>query len=194
MSLFKPRQIEVEITINAPAERVIDVILDLESYEDWNDYAKKAVLVKGETPAQVGAQFDFTLDTPLTLIEPVAVGEDETFSYKPFDGQSWEIQWGTRNTDAFPPFLGLTLDDLGNGRVRVQQVEKLTEDSCRYISKQDFSDFNDLIFGLTPTRKVRLGFAEVAFGLKEEAERREAAGDPLKFSQFISTAPAPLDC
>ena len=134
------------LDIEASAERVWDILIDVDRYGEWNPFTFRVV-----TSLKVGAPVDLHVD-----MGPYKVTQQQQIqAVEPPGLLAWGMTMGAR-------FLMFTR--------REQRVQRLGEARCRYETSDAFTGllapFVVLLFG----RLVRRGFNNVARALKERAE------------------------
>lgn len=147
---------EATIDIDAPRQRVWDIMLDFPRYHEWNPF-----IVRAELPSPPGTP---RIGAPLRL------------RVRWHDGA--EVSSAERFTELTPPtrlvyrFTGW-LHTLGLVRAaRVQQLDELGPDRTRYTTREEFSG---LLTGALPLARIRDGFDRHARALKARAEASPAA-------------------
>ncbi len=135
-----------EITINAPARIVWDVILDFDNYGLWNTFCPG---MKGEPV--VGSPLEMQVDLGngpqlqveyITRIEPIHT-----------------IVWSMENKPGDPVHAD-----------RTQRVTPIDETSCRYVSIDQFGGEFAAQMLEQMGKLVEKGFNDCAAGLKKRAE------------------------
>lgn len=135
-----------EITINAPAEVVWDVILDFDNYGLWNPFCPS---MKGEA----------VLGSPLEMQVDLGNGLQSQVEYVTKIEPPHIIVWSMENKPGDPIHAN-----------RVQRIEAIDDSSCRYWSVDEFS--GEFVAPMIEQlgEQVEKGFNSCAAGLKERAE------------------------
>lgn len=145
-----PRCVRAEIEIDAPIERVWQILVDLDRYQEWNPFTPRV-----ETSLRVGDPIHLYVRLVgkrlthrveyVTRSEPYALG--------------WEMKLGAR-------FL-LHAE-------RVQVLTPLDPNRTHYVTEDCFTGWlRPLVFALFGPAMQR-GFTDCAWGLKKAAEGRAA--------------------
>ncbi len=136
------------VEIDAPADRVWEILADLRAYADWNPFTPRV-------------DTDFVIGHPIVL-------------FVCFDGRAprqqveilreWEpgkqLRWG------------MTIGPAWFFRAeRVQRVEPLGDDRCRYVSEDAFAGVLSPVVEALYGAKVQRGFDAMAAALRRRAER-----------------------
>jgi len=135
-----------EITINAPAELVWDVILDFENYGLWNTFCPS---MKGEP----------VLGSPLEMQVDLGNGLQPQVEYITKIEPCQTVVWSMENKPGDPIHAN-----------RAQHITSIDESSCRYVSVDEFS--GDMVGPMIEQmgKQVEQGFNACAAGLKKRAE------------------------
>lgn len=135
-----------EITINAPAELVWDVILDFENYGLWNTFCPS---MKGEP----------VLGSPLEMQVDLGNGLQPQVEYITKIEPCQTVVWSMENKPGDPIHAN-----------RAQHITPIDESSCRYVSVDEFS--GDMAGPMIEQlgKQVEQGFNACAVGLKKRAE------------------------
>lgn len=156
MSLFEHTIYSDTITIAAPAERVWQVLLDLDNYPQWNPFTWQ--IGTPEAPDR-----RLCMGTPVDLYVRFARrGERLQREYVELLEPPLRVGWGMTMGATF---LLKTL--------REQRLEVVDENTCRYQTWDAFSGMLTPIVVSIFGKDIRDGFNAVAQGLKREAERRQ---------------------
>ena len=139
-----------EITINAPAEVVWDILVNFKDYHKWNKFCPKA---------------DATLEinSPIVMLVELGYGLQEQIEYITRIEPNQLIAWAMANNEGDPIHA-----------VRTQWLTRLDDNRCTYHSFDDFkgSDPDTMKQMLELMGKpVEDGFNLCARGLKEYAEK-----------------------
>ena len=135
-----------EVEINAAAERVWAILIDLDRYADWNPFTPKI-----ETTRVVGdpivLHVSFDAAPPIRQVEILR-------SWAPGE----ELRWG------------MTIGPSWLFRAeRTQRVEVLSEARCRYVTEDAFAGLLSPLIELLYGARVQRGFEAVAAGLARSA-------------------------
>lgn len=150
----KRPQIDARIEIDAPAERVWEVLTDFERYAEWNPFT-----VKVDTHLEMGAAVRMRVNLVGSLVQP------QTEFITTLD-EGRKICWSMKGIPAW--LLGAT---------RCQWLEPLSTERTRYAS-------TDILTGLLTPLVLRLfgtamqrGFERTCRALKARAEAMGEAGN-----------------
>jgi hypothetical protein len=144
-----PKVFAVRVEIGASAERVWSILADLDHYADWNPFTPKI-------------ETDFVVGHPIVLHVSFDGARprrqvEELRRWAPGD----ELRWGMSMGPAW--FFRAE---------RIQRVEPLGSERCRYVSEDAFagcfSPIVEALFG----GKVQRGFDALGAALKRHAEGR----------------------
>ena len=138
------------VEIEAPSERVWEILVDVDRYGDWNPFTTRV-----ETTFEIGSPVDLYVTLgPFKLKQPERIEAVE------------------------PPHLLVWSTKVGHRVLvsarREQRLEALGETRCRYLTTDAFSGLLTPLVILLFGRLVRRGFNDMAWSLKKFAER---AGD-----------------
>ena len=142
------RTLRTEIEIDAPPERVWQVLTDFASYPDWNPFIQR---IAG--PLDTGARLEVRIAPP----------EGRAMTFKPIVQEveeARELRWLGR-------FL---LPGLFDGEHSLR-IEPLADGRSRFVQSERFSGLLVGLFGSTLDKTVR-GFEQ----MNEELRRRVEAG------------------
>lgn len=138
------------VEIEAPIERVWEILVDVDRYGEWNPFTNRV-------------ETDFEIGSPVDLY--VALG--------PF-----KLKQPERIEAVEPPHLLVWSTKVGHRVLvsarREQRLEALGETRCRYLTTDAFNGLLTPLVILLFGRLVRRGFNDMAWSLKKFAER---AGD-----------------
>lgn len=153
-----PRVIASSVEIDAPKERVWQIVRDTPRYPEWSPF-----LVAVEGDVRVGAPVVLVVRMHMNAAErPIRQTERVTRDEAGTEGAPGEIGWGI---DGF----FLTTE-------RVQRVVPLGPGRCRYETTDAFSGvLAPLVLGLY-AKRIQAGFDATARALKERAEQAERSG------------------
>lgn len=146
-----PYHIHTEIDIDAPVRTIWDVLVDLESYADWNPFIKSAT---GAIIAGGSLHMEPRTDD----------GRDHSF-----DPVITEFEDGVRFA-----WTGHVLHPRLATGVHRFILEPLSDTKCRVHHDEDFSGLLLPITILYAAGKTRRGFEDMNVALKAEVERRIA--------------------
>ena len=138
------------VEIEAPIERVWEILVDVDRYGDWNPFTTRV-----ETTFEIGSPVDLYVALgPFKLKQPERIEAVE------------------------PPHLLVWSTKVGHRVLvsarRAQRLEALGETRCRYLTTDAFNGLLTPLVILLFGRLVRHGFNDMALSLKRFAER---AGD-----------------
>jgi uncharacterized protein YndB with AHSA1/START domain len=140
-----------EIDIDAPAERVWDLITDLPRYPEWNRFTPRMSARK----VVVGDEFD--LDCQMTE-KQLLKNEHEVFlSYEP---ECYKVCWGTsrkRGRPGIKSFRWQICVPMGDGRTH-------------FVNFEEFHGALAPLVYLLYGGKMKRAFASYCFALKKRAE------------------------
>jgi uncharacterized protein YndB with AHSA1/START domain len=143
-----------EITINAPAQVVWDVILDFDNYGLWNTFCPG---MKGEP----------VIGSPLEMQVDMGDGPQLQVEYVTKIEPIHTIVWSMENKPGDPVHAD-----------RTQRITPVDDSSCRYVTIDEFGgEFAGPMLEAMG-KIVEKGFNDCAAGLKKRAEAlyREQAG------------------
>lgn len=144
--LFKGHVRSEPVDIDAPIERVWDILTDFERYGEWNPF----------TPS---VTTNFEIGSPVELY--VRMGH-------------WRLKQVERIEVVEPPHVIAWSTTMGHrfliSALREQRLEAVGEGRCRYRTWDDFSGLLIPLVMLLFGGFVRRGFNDVARGLKTRAE------------------------
>lgn len=149
------KKISAEITINAPAARVWDIISDFDSYHLWNTFTPRITLTNDR--CRVGAEFD--LDCRMTDRE-LLVNEHETILV--FEPERFSFCMGTSRSRGRS----------GIRSFRWQICEPIGDDRTRFINHEEFHGVLAPLVYFLYTKKLGAAFKRYCRVLKEYAEAR----------------------
>ena len=134
------------IDIDAPAERVWDILMDVANYPEWNTFTPRA-----DTSFEIGAPINLHVN-----MGPFKRNQREFIqAVEPPSLVAWDMTMGAR-------FLLFTH--------REQRLTALSETRCRYDSSLAFSGLLAPVVVLLFGRLIRRGFNSAAEALKKRTE------------------------
>lgn len=139
--------VHTEIEINADTERVWNVLIDFEKYDQWNPFINKIV-----GRAVVGTKIEIHIETR----------GDKNRKYEPTVTKvepSRELRWLGRSL--IPGFL--------KGE-HIFTIEQLQSKQVRFIHREVFDGFLTSLFGKSLDSDVKKGFEEMNKALKVRVE------------------------
>lgn len=135
------------VEIEAPVERVWEILVDVERYGDWNPFTTRV-----ETNFEIGSPVHLYVTLgPFKLKQPERIEVVD---------RPHLLVWSTKVGARF----------LVAAR-REQRLEALSERRCRYLTTDAFNGLLTPLVILLFGRLVRRGFNEMARALKKFAER-----------------------
>jgi hypothetical protein len=143
-----PNPVRAEIEIDAPIERVWEILKDVDRYGDWNPFTPRV-----ETTLRIGDP----IHLHVRLIGKRLMHRVEYITRNQPYALGWEMKMGAR-------FL-LHAE-------RVQTLTAIDEHRTRYVTEDCFTGWlRPLVLALFG-RAMQRGFADCALGLKKAAESR----------------------
>ena len=134
------------IDIDAPVEKVWDILVDVASYGEWNPFTPRV-----DTSFEVGSPVILHINMgPFRLRQPESIQ-----ALEPASLVAWGMTMGAR-------FLLHTR--------REQRLTALGGTGCRYETSDAFSGLLAPVVVLLLGRVIRRGFNDIAQALKERAE------------------------
>ncbi len=143
------QSITAEITIQAPLEKVWNILEDFEHYHEWNYFCPKV-----QTTKVVGEPFVMTV-----YMKPgkKPIIQKEVFSdYEPRKAVGWSLDWG----------VWLKTH-------RIQTLEAIDENTTHYFTEDKFWGWLTPLVMFLYRQDVQRGFDFVAKALKAKAENKE---------------------
>ncbi len=136
-----------EVMIEAPVELVWQILLDFDNYEQWNTFCPSAV----NESLELGSSIDMMVDLGNGLSRQVEYIAEVT-PYKC-------IAWATANKPDDPVHA-----------IRSQRLTRISDESCLYITVDDFDGPGRAAMMKKFAKAVETGFNRCAYGLKRHAE------------------------
>lgn len=135
-----------QVEIDAPAQVVWDILVDLKNYHEWNPFTERveSTLVLGDK-----------VDLYVRLGKQNKIQTEQVREVSPPNTLSWGMTMG----------LDFLLKAL-----REQKLETVTEDKCVYFSTDAFQGLLTPLVVMLYGEKIRVGFNEMAYALKKRAE------------------------
>lgn len=143
-----PRVVKAEIEIDAPPERVFDILTDLDRYEEWNPFTPSI-----KSTLEIGA----AVRMRVRLLEGKRLFRQ--VEYVTANERPRKLCWG-----ANIPLRPLIRAD------RCQTLEALELDRTRYICTDEISGWLTPIVMRYFGAAMQRGFEDCAFALKQRAE------------------------
>jgi hypothetical protein len=140
-----------EIEINAPAQKVWDVIVDLERYPEWNRFTPRMSAKK----IVVGEEFD--LDCQMTEKQLLKDEHEVFLAYEP---ERYKVSWGTSRTRGRP----------GIKSFRWQICEPLDDQRTHFVNYEEFHGVLAPLVNLLYGKKLKRAFDSYCQALKQRAE------------------------
>jgi len=140
------RLISSEIIINAPIQKVWDVLVDLDNYYQWNTFTPKVI-----TDFRIGS--DVTLHVRLSKGKKLRIQKETILNLE----EGTLISWGI--TSSFPAKTE-----------RIQQLTKIDSHTTRYYTADKLTGILVPVIMLLYQEKIQHGFDAVALGLKKYSE------------------------
>jgi hypothetical protein len=141
------KEVQSQIEINSSPELVWKILIDFDTYEQWNPFINKIIGVPKE-----GSRIHIHIETPSgkhrkysPTVTKVEVGR--------------ELRWLGKSS--LPGFL--------NGE-HIFTIEELAPERVRFIQREVFNGLLPWLFGSTLDEDVRLGFDDMNNALRKRAE------------------------
>lgn len=143
-----PKIIESKIIINAPIQKVWDVLADFEKYPQWNPFTPKIEI----QPDQLGS--DVILHVRLNPKSPkLTIQKEQLLAWD----QGQQMSWGITKTWYIQT-------------VRIQKLTALDSQTTEYYTSDAFEGPLTWLVLLLFQQKIQIGFDKVAAGLKRQVE------------------------
>lgn len=136
------------VTIDAPVELVWEILLDFENYEQWNTFCPS---IKNDSLA---------LGSPVDMMVDLGNGPSQQVEYICEVQPKQCIAWRMENKPEDPIHA-----------VRSQQLERVDDNSCTYVSIDKFSGPQAAVMMESFAKSVETGFNQCAYDLKAFAEK-----------------------
>jgi hypothetical protein len=140
-----------EIEINAPVQKVWDIIVDLERYPEWNKFTPRMSVGK----IVVGEEFD--LDCQMTEKQLLKDEHEVFLSYEP---EQFKVCWGTSRTRGRP----------GIKSFRWQICEPRDEARTHFVNYEEFHGVLAPVVNFLYGKKLKRAFEVYCQALKSRAE------------------------
>lgn len=137
-----------EVTIGAPAEFVWNILIDFDNYGDWNGFC----------PSIKNASL--SLDSAVDMLVDLGDGPSRQVEYIYRLEPNECIAWGMANKPEDPVHA-----------IRSQIIKRISDESCTYLSVNEFSGPQVQAMMEIFAKKVEAGFNRCAYDLKEHAEK-----------------------
>ena len=151
MAIFRYIVSSDSITIEAPAQRVWEILMDVERYGEWNPFTTRV-----DTSLEVGSPVDLYVTLGLFKLKQ----PEQIQAVDPPSLLAWGMIMGAR-------WLLVTR--------REQHLEALGETRCRYTTADAFTGVLTPLVVLLFGGLIRRGFNAMARALKERVEARVRA-------------------
>ena len=140
-----------EIEINAPAQKIWNIIIDFEHYPEWNTFTPRL----GVKRIVVGEEF--TLDCQMTEKQLL---KDEHEAFLVYEPEKYKISWGTSRTRGRP----------GIKSFRWQICEPLDDRRTHFINYEEFYGVLAPVVNLLYSKKLQRAYDRYCRALKKRAE------------------------
>ena len=140
-----------EIEINAPAQKIWNIIIDFEHYPEWNTFTPRL----GVKRIVVGEEF--TLDCQMTEKQLL---KDEHEAFLVYEPEKYKISWGTSRTRGRP----------GIKSFRWQICEPLDDRRTHFINYEEFHGVLAPVVNLLYSKKLQRAYDRYCQALKKRAE------------------------
>ena len=140
-----------EIEINAPAQKIWNIIIDFEHYPEWNTFTPRL----GVKRIVVGEEF--TLDCQMTEKQLL---KDEHEAFLVYEPEKYKISWGTSRTRGRP----------GIKSFRWQICEPLDDRRTHFINYEEFYGVLAPVVNLLYSKKLQRAYDRYCQALKKRAE------------------------
>ena len=143
--------IRSEIDVDAPVEKVWNIMIDLERYPEWNPFTPRV----GAKRIVVGEEF--LLDCQMTEKQLL---KDEREVFLAYEPERYRVCWGTSRTKGRP----------GIKSYRWQICQPLGERRTHFINYEEFHGILAPLVNLLYGKKLQRGFDSYCRALKNRAE------------------------
>ena len=140
-----------EIDIDAPVEKVWNIIIDLERYPEWNTFTPRM----GAKQIVVGDEF--LLDCQMTEKQLLRDEKEVFLAYEP---ERYRVCWGTSRTKGRP----------GIKSYRWQICEPVNDKRTHFINYEEFHGILAPLVNLLYGKKLHRAFVGYCQDLKKRAE------------------------
>lgn len=140
-----------EIDIDAPAEKVWSIIIDLERYPQWNTFTPRM----GVKQIVVGEEF--LLDCQMTEKQLLRDEKEVFLAYEP---ERFRVCWGTSRTKGRP----------GIKSFRWQICEPINDKRTHFVNYEEFHGILAPLVNLLYGKKLQSAFIRYCQDLKKHAE------------------------
>ena len=140
-----------EIDIDAPVEKVWNIIIDLERYPEWNTFTPRM----GVKQIVVGEEF--LLDCQMTEKQLLRDEKEVFLNYEP---EQYRVCWGTSRTKGRP----------GIKSYRWQICEPVNDKRTHFINYEEFHGILAPLVNLLYGKKLHRAFVGYCQDLKKRAE------------------------
>ena len=140
-----------EIDIDAPVEKVWNIIIDLERYPEWNTFTPRM----GAKQIVVGEEF--LLDCQMTEKQLLRDEKEVFLAYEP---ERYRVSWGTSRTKGRP----------GIKSFRWQICEPVNDKRTHFINYEEFHGILAPLVNLLYGKKLQHAFIGYCQDLKKRAE------------------------
>ena len=140
-----------EIDIDAPVEKVWNIIIDLERYPEWNTFTPRM----GVKQIVVGEEF--LLDCQMTEKQLLRDEKEVFLAYEP---ERYRVCWGTSRTKGRP----------GIKSYRWQSCEPVNDKRTHFINYEEFHGILAPLVNLLYGKKLHRAFVGYCQDLKKRAE------------------------
>ena len=147
--MFFQRKIEsVTVDINAPASKVWDVLVDLDSYPEWNPYTVQIDADLSQLGSDVGLHVQMNPKETMLVVEKLKVNDQEK-----------QLSWGKQTLH--PALLDAQRD---------QVLTVIDENTTRYVTVDVLEGLLAPLMMALYGKDIKKGFDAVALALKARCE------------------------
>ncbi len=150
---MKTKPIRSEIDINAPADTIWGVIMDMEKYHEWNPFTPRITLKNSDIA--VGTEFD--LDCQMTDTQYLKNEHEVVLVLEP---EKYTFCMGTSRTKGRP----------GIKSFRWQICEPLDNNNTHFINYEEFHGILSPLVYLLYRKKLKIAFDNYCRVLKQRVE------------------------